>query len=120
MNPIDEVRQNIEQNQPLEPMQAQSLLEAYDTAQEELERLQTRIGDLEFHYEVFEHLMSDRKLMIDKFTELGLEILSVPDQSKGSWGWAWRWRGGEPHTGYERSIYALIDAVETLLKDVEN
>ncbi len=116
MNLLDEARQSVTAGKMLQVEQAKALISAYDEALEELERLRGRVGDLEFHYEVFEHLMTDRKLMIDTFAELGLEIYSVPDTDKGTWCWAWRWRNGEPQTGYERSIHALIAAVETLLK----
>ncbi len=117
MNLIDNARQSLAAGKSLNTSQAQALFTAYDEATEELERLRTRVGDLEFHYEVFEHLMTDRKLMIDTFAELGLEIYSVPDTEKGTWCWAWRWQGGEPQTGFSRSIYALIAAMETLLTD---
>jgi hypothetical protein len=116
MNLIDEARQRIKTGTPPDLIQAQALFEAYDQAQDELERLHIRIGDLEFHYEVFEHLMIDRQQMIGKLSELGLEIYSLPNPDKGSWGWAWRWRGGEPHIGYERSIQALVAAFETMFQ----
>lgn len=117
MNLIEEARQNIETGNIPELKQVQALLEAYDELCEDVERLRTRLGDLEFHYEVFEHLMTDRKQMIEKLSELGLEIYSLPNPDKGSWGWAWRWCGDEPHTGYERSINALLAAFESLLKN---
>lgn len=116
MTLIEEARQSIEAGQTPERQQVQALLEAYDELLEEVERLRTRLGDLEFHYEVFEHLMTDRKQMIEKLADLGLEIYSLPNPDKGSWGWAWRWRNEEPHTGYERSINALLAALESLLK----
>jgi hypothetical protein len=119
MNVIDDVRQSIAAGKALHGAQTQALLAAYDETLEELERLRGRIGDLEFHYEVFEHLMLDRKLMIEKFAQLGLEIYSVPDTNTGTWCWAWRWRNGPAHTGYERSIHALIAAVEALLTTKE-
>ncbi|NJN65791.1 MAG: hypothetical protein HC884_03290 [Chloroflexaceae bacterium] len=113
---IDEAREGIAQGHALSRNQAQALLDAYNQASSEVERLQHRVGDLEFHFEVFQHLVVDRKVLIEKLAELGLQIYSAPDPSTGSWHWAWRWREDESHSGYESSISALIAAVEALLK----
>ena len=102
MSLIDEARQGINQGHPPGLDQARALLAAYDTATAEVERLQHRIGDLEFHFEVFQHLMVDRKVLIDKLAELGLRIYSAPDTRTGSWHWAWRWRENDPHGGCQR------------------
>jgi hypothetical protein len=117
MDILDEARQLVDAKKPLDVDRAQALIAAYQQEKKETEQLRARVGDLEFHFEVFEHLMVDRKLMLETFAELGLEIFSVPDADKGSWGWAWRWRGSTPTTGYERSIHALIAAIETLLRE---
>ncbi len=115
---IDDIRQTIAEGAALSPAQAQVLLAAYDDVSLALERLRTRVGDLEFHYEVFEHLMTDRKVMMEKFAALGLEITSEPTSDRQSWRWVWRWHNEEhSNKGFERSIHALIDAIETLLSE---
>jgi hypothetical protein len=109
----------IKKGQPPTLATAKALLEAYDEAKFELERIQARLGDLEFHYEVFQHLMIDRKELTEKLANLGLEVFSAPDD-RGSWSWAWRWRENAPVSGFESSVGALQAALESLLGLPEN
>jgi len=119
MSLIEDARQLIKKGQPPTLATAKALLEAYDETKFELERLQARLGDLEFHYEVFQHLMIDRKELTEKLATLGLEVFSAPDD-RGSWSWAWRWRENAPVSGFESSVGALQAALESLLGLPEN
>ncbi len=113
------LREQIQAGQPPSLAEVAALLQAYDDAVEALQQIQNRVGDLEFHYDVFEHLMQERKSMIEHLATMGLQVSSVPDEAAGTWCWAWSWRGSEPVAGYDRSITAMIAALETLLEDRE-
>ncbi len=114
---FEAVRAQVQDGHPPDGEQVAALLQAYDEAVVALQQLQSRVGDLEFHYDVFEHLMQERKLMIEQLAELGLQVSSVPDEESGTWCWAWSWRGSEPVAGYDRSIAAMMAALEVLLDD---
>ncbi len=120
MSLLEDMRQKLNAGEMPDRQEMEELLDAFEEMHLEHERLRERNGDLEFHFEAFEHLMLDRKYMLDKLSALGLEVYRVPTADKSSWCWAWRWRGGKSQKGFERSINALVSAIETLLAEQDN
>lgn len=120
MSLLEDIRQKFNDGEMPDREEVEELLDAFEEMHMEHERLRERNGDLEFHFEAFEHLMLDRKFMLDRLSALGLEVYRVPTTDKSSWFWAWRWRGGKAQKGFERSINALVSAIETLLAEQDN